>query len=83
MPLYIRNFAEAMITNREAKLCEKILSQCFIARLEKHYETSFTPGLSTSNQFKIDEDLAGLELNMNAFIQRMKDTQYTVEPGTS
>jgi len=73
MPQYVRNFAEAMITQDEVEAFQLIIAESLIARLEQHYLTNGTVDLSSASKKKLVKDLACLEQNVCAFISRMKD----------
>ena len=74
MPLFVRNFAEAMIEPNELQFFQEILSNFFYRKLFELYDQSEIKGTKGKQfQRKITDVINSLEQNMDAFMQRMSD----------
>ena len=84
MPLFVRNFSEAVIEPDELEFFQHILASFFKEQLRSLYLNNgnawITHSLSSSHQRKTTHALNQVEANLSAFIQRMYDKYASLIP---
>ena len=68
MPLFVRNFAEAITNSSEAEIFQHIIAEFFLQRMMQHFRSNGTKEQTNSGQIRINEDLVSIEHNIKAFI---------------